>query len=119
MLKLTVIATQESNKVLCGLIEGMHQEATDYAPGLDVKKDKEVPGKYIIEKHRGTITDDTFSVRVVDRNILAGNFAGRITRVLRGNKIPFQEYENVEIPNPNAIDLQINLNRKPTATYTA
>lgn len=119
-MKFSVIVTQESNKRLEETLLGLKKDATGYFPGLNIKKIQEVYGKYAIEYHRGTITDNIYSVRIIDRQIITIQKTDLIKMMLRKNKIAFKEYEDVVISLEEAnskkpkIDLQ---NREPNLIY--
>ena len=117
MPNLTVLATAESDERLRELIERL-KENPGYGPGREVREDKGVPGKYILTIHNGEQDLDSQSVRVVSGMIIAGKAKSTIENILREAGVGFKEYSNVEIPNPNATPLRLQLPEKPQLVYS-
>ena len=119
-MKLTVIVTSESDEKLGELIEGLKQEATAWDTGnaIAIRRDNKISGKYIIIRHNAEQDLDSKSVRFINGKIIVDGAVSTIESMLRTNKIAFEEYSKVEIPDPNARTLDIELPQKAELIYT-
>ncbi len=115
MPKLSVFETYQDNKTLEKLIKSLKRDATGYMPGLDIKKDEKIEGKYILEKHRGTITDTTYSIRIINGKIISGQAS--VEDILRSKNIAFKRYDNINMENPNSQNLELELPEKANLIY--
>jgi len=116
MPNLTLFETFESSERLSELIERL-EESPGYGDGRDVRKDKEIPGKYILIIHNGEEDLGRHSVRVLEGRILAGKASSLIEGILRREKIRFARYENVQVQDPNAQVPKMQIPKKPECLY--
>ena len=117
-MKLSVIVTQESDKKLKSLIEGLKRDS-GYDMGLDVRRVSEVPGKYVLEGHNGFMNLTNSCVRVYQGKIITKDAQDMIEGVLRGNKIGFNLYEELISPEiANSPKPNIKLPKSPDLAYT-
>jgi len=116
-MKLNVIKTKESPKVLEGILMELETPA-GYGQGIHVRRDK--GEKYIIEFHRGTISDSKYQVRICDSSIITKSATEMIRETLMDKKIEFEEYHDVYFKNPNTENPNIKVSkRKPNLIYKA
>ena len=116
-MRFTVIETNETNEKLENLLLSQKQDATGYCPGLDIKEIKEIPGLYKLEYHRGTITDKAKIIRIYNQKFITKTLVDFTENILRKNKIQYNLYENIEIEDPKAKELTLNLPETSIVDY--
>lgn len=117
-LSVFVVEGDSANAELTQLVESLREDATGYSPGLEVTPDATISGLYKLAEHRGTITDATYPVRIVDNKILTRKGASRIEAMLRTARVPFQRYDDVSVEDPASASPQTDLSeRRPNLLY--
>ncbi len=84
---------------------------------MGVEEDKKVKRGYNLLVTGGSPPQLAGSLRINHSKIILYKATETIERLLRKNKIPFLEYEKVEIKNPRAKNLNVNLPEKLTLIY--
>jgi len=114
-----VIATRETRDRLCKLLKTLERKPTEMAPGVKVVENERVPGKYSIAKHNGKdfLQFPSPTVRVYNRYLLVTSARTIVESLLRDKKIPFREYEDIDIKHPNARTLDLRLPSEPNIEY--
>jgi len=97
---LTIFDTNISEARLRSLVKSL-EHPPGYGQGTAITEDDEIPGAYIIERHRGEISDDVGRVRVVQNQIWAGKYAYMIDNALRHHRVSYTEGD-VKVPTKEA-----------------
>jgi hypothetical protein len=87
LVKLSVFDTAADKERLKALVQSLRRDP-GYGQGIAVRED-EVPGIYIVDLHRGEITDHTGRIRVVENQVWTKSYDWMVTRLLFNNRIPY------------------------------
>ena len=111
-----MIVTTETDERLTDLLMQLNQPIPDQTQGVTVEATKREGFYRIIWKH-GEQEIDGWPTRIWNGNFIARNATVILEGLLRRSRIPFQEYEGIEIEDPRVEELNLSLPKEPQLIY--
>jgi len=103
-MEFNVIVTSETNERLTDLLMQLDQSIPEHTSGVTVEATKREGFFRILWKY-GEQEIDGWPTRIWNGSFIARNATGILESLLRRSKVPFQEYERIEIEDPKVEEL--------------
>ena len=115
-MEFNVIVTKETDEKLTDLLMQLHQPIPAQTAGVTVEA-TEREGFYRILWKQGEQEINGWPTRIWNGSFIARNATGILEGLLRRSRVPFQEYERVEIEDPRVEELNLSLPDEPQLIY--